>query len=266
MEITINGKMIGEREIARETQYHPANTFEEAHRMAAEALVVRELLLQQAERLGLGGEGRSEEARIEALIMREVKKEHPDAESCQRYYQNHLHRFRSPDLIEARHILFVANPSDTEALAAARAKAQDVIDLLKQHRDRFAELARELSACPSSKQGGNLGQLTRGSTVPEVETFLFELEPGQLCPVPVRSRYGFHVLEVLRRAEGRTLPFESVQDKIAAYLAERAWRHAVRQYIQLLIDTFEIAGVENLKVSPGLRTATLVESPITSDQ
>jgi peptidyl-prolyl cis-trans isomerase C len=242
MEITVNDKVIGEREIAHETQYHPADTFEQARRKAAEALVVRELLLQRAGRLMVEEDGA--EARIEALIAREVKIPRADAETCRRYYQTHLGRFRSPDLVEARHILFLADPDDAQAVAAARAKAENVIELLGQRPDRFAELARELSACSSSKQGGTLGQLTRGSTVPEFETFLFELEPGQLCPVPVRTRYGFHVLQLQRRVEGKTLPFEAVQEKIAEYLEESAWRVAVRQYIQLLVGRSKITGIE----------------------
>jgi peptidyl-prolyl cis-trans isomerase C len=217
---------------------------EDARRKAAGALVVRELLLQQARRLIVDNGDGPEETLIAALISREVEAPRTDEETCRRFYGNHLDRFRSPDLIEARHILFVAKPDDPEGLAAARAKAQSVIDLLEQRRDRFAELAEELSACPSSKQGGRLGQLTRGSTVPELETFLFELEPGQLCPVPVRSRYGFHVLEVQQRVEGKPLPFESVQEKIADYLEERAWRRAVRQYIQTLVNCSTITGVE----------------------
>lgn len=242
MEITVNEKVIGEREIAHETQYHPAATFEQARRKAAEALVVRELLLQRAGRLMVEEDGA--EARIEALIAREVKIPRADAETCRRYYQTHLGRFRSPDLVEARHILFLADPDDAQAVAAARAKAQNVIELLGQRPDRFGELARELSACSSSKHGGTLGQLTRGSTVPEFETFLFELEPGQLCPIPVRTRYGFHVLQLQRRVEGKTLPFEAVQEKIAEYLEERAWRVAVRQYIQLLVGRSKITGIE----------------------
>jgi peptidyl-prolyl cis-trans isomerase C len=250
MEVKVNGRIITEGEIARETQYHPADSFEAARRKAAEALVVRELLLQRASRLAI--EGEPEEVRISALMEREVKTPHADEETCRRYYQTHRDRFRSPDLIEARHILFVANPDDAEAVASARAKAQNAIELLTKQPARFPELARELSACPSAKQGGSLGQVTRGSTVPEVETFLFELEVGQLCPVPVRSRYGFHVLEVLRRVDGKTLPFEAVQKKIADYLEARVWRQAVHQYIQLLVGSSEIAGIELKGVSSPL--------------
>jgi peptidyl-prolyl cis-trans isomerase C len=244
MEITVNGKVISEREVARETQYHPADNFEAARRQAAEALVIRELLLQRARRLIADDANDQEETLIATLISREVRTPDADEETCRRFYRANPGRFRSPDLVQARHILFVAKPDEPEALAAARAKAQDVIDLLRQRPDRFAELAEELSACPSSKQGGSLGQLTRGSTVPEIETFLFELEPGQLCPVPVRSRYGFHVLQVQQRVDGKPLPFQSVQEKIASYLEERVWRQAVRQYIQVLIGAADITGIE----------------------
>jgi peptidyl-prolyl cis-trans isomerase C len=127
---------------------------------------------------------------------------------------------------------------------SARSKAAKTIEVLTQRPDRFPELARELSACTSAKEGGNLGQLTRGSTVPEFETFLFELEAGQLCPVPIRSRYGFHVLQVQKRVEGKTLPFEAVQQKIVSYLEERVWRQAVRQYIQLLVGQSNISGIQ----------------------
>jgi peptidyl-prolyl cis-trans isomerase C len=80
--------------------------------------------------------------------------------------------------------------------------------------------------------------------VPEVETFVFQLEEGQLCPVPVRSRYGYHVLRVERRVCGRPLPFEAVNEKIAAFLEDRVWRQAVRQYIELLIGSADIKGID----------------------
>jgi peptidyl-prolyl cis-trans isomerase C len=204
---------------------------------------VRELLLQRAGELGIEGGEAPDETRIEALLAREITTPRADMDACHRYYQNHLHRFRSPDLVQARHILFAAKANDADAFAAARAKAQSAIDLLQAQPHRFAELAKEFSACPSAKEGGNLGQLTRGSTVPELDIFLFELEPGQLCPVPIRSRYGFHVLEVQQKVEGRTLPFDNVREKIAQYLEQRVWRQAVRQYIELLVGRAKITGI-----------------------
>src|SRR3546814_13223891 len=87
-------------------------------------------------------------------------------------------------------------------------------------------MARELSDCSSGKEGGNLGQITRGSAVPEFETFLFNLEVGQICPLPIKSRFGFHIARLDHRIEGRQLPVETVKDRIAESLAEQVWRRA----------------------------------------
>jgi peptidyl-prolyl cis-trans isomerase C len=246
MQISVNGSLITEAEIARETQYHPASSLEEARQSAARALVIRELLVQQARRLGVSAEGVSDtdESRVSAVIERELNIPQADEATCRRYYEAQIRRFRSPDLIEARHILFPARLEDAAEVASARAKAANAIEVVQQRPDRFAELAGKLSACPSAKVGGSLGQLSRGSTIPELETFLFELEEGELCPVPVPSRYGFHVLRSDRRVDGRQLPFEAVQEKICHYLEERVWRQAVRQYIQLLIGAADIKGIK----------------------
>lgn len=259
MEVVVNGKVIGEQEIARETQYHPARSFEVARQAAVRAIVVRELLLQAAANLGLGPDDAGpieesetpEEATIRALIERHVKTPEADEEACRRYYQKNQSKFCSPDLMEARHILLMAAPDDEPGLESQRQQAVDAIAMLQKSPAKFGDLAKELSACPSGKQGGFLGQITRGETVPELETILLSLEEGQLCPVPVRTRYGYHVVRLERRISGERLPFDAVHDSIRAYLEERVWRHAVRQFIQLLIGEAEIEGV-NLEgtVSP----------------
>jgi peptidyl-prolyl cis-trans isomerase C len=244
MEVVVNGTIIPEREIARETQHHPAPSLEGARHQAARALAVRALLLQEAERLGLTAEATSDEDRIVAVIENEVRTPSADEQGCRRYYAANRVRFRSADLFEARHILLLINPEDPAAGVAVRRTAEEIIALLQRHPDNFTDMARERSACPSGKQGGSLGQITRGSTVPEIETFLLQLEPGQLCPVPVRSRFGYHVLHLERRVDGRQLPFEAVHKRIAAYLEERVWRQAIRQYISILAASAEIRGVD----------------------
>ncbi len=143
-----------------------------------------------------------------------------DEATCRRYYEANRARFRSPDLFAAQHILFAAAPDDDEARTAAKACAAEALRTLADSPDRFADLARAMSDCPSREQGGDLGQITRGSTVPEFETFLMSLDEGETCPVPVESRYGFHIVKLNRRATGRELPFEQVQQRIADYLAD----------------------------------------------
>lgn len=255
MTILVNGVEITERAIKAEIQYHPAASFEQAREAAARALVVRELLLQAAEHLGIsevapledpktGRRETREETLIRAVIERAVSIPVPDEDAYRRYYDNNRHRFRGEDIFEAAHILFLADPEDEAATARAKEQATAALSQVLETPNAFGALAKELSACPSAAQGGNLGQITRGQTAPEFETFLFNLEEGQICPVPVRTRFGYHVLRLDRRIEGRQLPFEAVKDRIAGYLREHAWRQAVSQYLQLLVGQADIRGIE----------------------
>jgi peptidyl-prolyl cis-trans isomerase C len=253
--VFVNGVEISEHAIGAELQYHPAGSIEAARKAATRALVVRELLLQAAARHGIdrpdppeSGQAdeheTDDEALIRTLIAREVRTPEPDEASCRRFYQQNLKRFRSPDLFEAAHMLFPADPAGAEASARAKCQATAVLREVLAAPERFAALARELSACPSGAQGGNLGQISRGQTVPEFETFLCNLEPGQICPVAVKTRFGYHVLRLDRRIGGAQLPFEAVRERIAAYLREHVWRRAVSQYLQLLVGRAEIEGIE----------------------
>jgi peptidyl-prolyl cis-trans isomerase C len=249
-EVIVNGVTLGEADIALEMQYHPAPSLEEARRAAAEALVVREVLLQEAERLGLavpagpaGGES-AEEVRIRLLLEREVRVPEPDAEACRTYYESNRERFRSPDLYEVSHILLAAPPDDPEARDRAGAAAEALLAELREAPGRFAALARAHSACPSRETGGSLGQVSRGQTVPELEAYLARAEEGVIAPDPVETRYGYHVVYLHRRVPGEALPFEVVVDRIADYLRESVTRRAIAQYVRLLLGRAQIQGID----------------------
>jgi peptidyl-prolyl cis-trans isomerase C len=247
MPITVNGTEIPDAAVDQEIQYHPAPTLDDARHSAARALVVRQLLLDEARALGLDGASATgdetpEDAAIRTLLDAEVRIPDADEATCRRYYENNMAKFRSPDLFEAAHILFPAAPDDDEARKAAKQQALETIQTLVDEPERFAELARERSACPSKAQGGSLGQISRGQTVPEFETFLYHLLPGTLCPVPVPTPFGFHVLRLDRRIDGCDLPFELVRERIAGYLHDASWQRAVHQYIQLLAGRGEVTG------------------------
>lgn len=238
--IRVNGTAIDEAAVLAEMQYHPAASAEEAGRRAAEALAVRELLLQRAAALGYD---RDEEDAIDRLIAAEVALPAPDDESCRRYYEANRSQFRSPTLYEARHILIPAMPEDEEERTAAKQQAEKLIALLQADPELFSQLAREYSVCSSKDNGGHLGQFASDTTVPEFETFLDELQVGQLSPAPVPTRYGFHVLQLIQRQPGRELPYENVQHRVSDYLCESVFRTAVRQYIAVLAAEAEISGV-----------------------
>ena len=240
--IRVNDRCIDDEEILREMQYHPAENADAARRAAAEWLVIRALLLDRARALGI--DVAHEETAIGDVIEREVDVPAPEEAECRRYYANNPSRFRSPDLVEAAHILLPARPDDEEERARAEALAGELIEVLSASPDRFGDVARARSACDSRHNDGRLGQLSRGDTVPEMETFLFNLEEGQLSPVPVKTRYGVHVVRVDKRVPGRALPYEAVSEKIAEYLKEASWRRAFGQYVRLLAGSARIAGLD----------------------
>jgi peptidyl-prolyl cis-trans isomerase C len=251
--VSVNGVAIAREDIARETQNHPADKPLAAWQAAARALVVRELLLQEAQRLKIVAEpladteGRREtepEAQIRQLIAGQVQTPQADEEACRRYYQSNRKRFRSGDLFEARHILLAAAPSDAKARAESRNQAKQIIDELKRDPHRFAALAEAMSVCPSSKVGGSLGQIGPGQTVPEFERALSTIAVGEVAEEPLETRYGIHVVVVDRRIEGRELPFEQVRERIAEWLTEKVRRTAIAQYLSILAGRAEIEGVE----------------------
>ncbi len=251
--VKVNGVAIPRDAIQREMQHHPAQKPIAAWQQAARALVIRELLMQRARRLGLtpeplsDAEGRWEtddEAVVRALVEREVTVPEPDDETCRRYHERNQARFRSPDIYEASHILFAALPSDREAYAQARADAEAVLATLHDNPDSFATLAQAYSRCPSAAQGGNLGQITRGQTTAEFERALFALAPGALCAEPVATQYGFHIIRLERKHDGRTLPYAAVAERIADYLTDTVRQHATAQYIARLVSAAQIEGIE----------------------
>jgi len=252
-QITVNGVEIAHDAISAEAQQHPAASPAEAFREAARALVIRELLLAEARAGGIAAEPQSddkgrretdEDAMIRSLLAQRITTPKADAQACRRYYEKNRARFTTGRIFEARHILVAAPVGETEARAKAKETAASLIFELTGNRSKFAELARIFSACPSREQGGNLGQLSKGSTVPEFETVLNQLAPGQLWPVPVPTQFGYHVIELDRRIEGNQLPFDMVHDRIAAYLEAASWSRAVSQFIGILMNKAEITGID----------------------
>lgn len=250
--VSVNGVSIARDAIIREMQHHPAGKPIAAWQQAARALVIRELLMQEARRLDIAPEPRTEDGRRETdeeaimrgLIDREVTVPKADDETCRRYYERHRSQFRSPDIYEAAHILFAALPADKEAYAKARAEAEGALAALREQPECFAVLARTHSSCSSAAQGGNLGQITAGQTTPEFEQALVALSPGQVCAAPVATRYGFHIIRLDRKHDGKLLPFELVAGRIAGYLNESVRRRADAQYIARLVSKAQIEGVE----------------------
>jgi peptidyl-prolyl cis-trans isomerase C len=250
-QVSVDGIVIPSKAIAAEVQNFPSCNPGEGWLAAARALVIRELLLQEARRLNIVAEPKTDvddreetadDALVRGLIEREVRVPIADEATSHRFYENNRRRFTSAVLYEADHILIGARRDDSASYAAARERAASIAAVLATEPDQFAELARAWSACPSATLGGSLGQIAPGDTTEEFEAALVSLAAGEISG-PVETRYGVHVIRLNRRIEGNTLPFEAVRERIEAYLDDHVRRQATAQYIALLIGRADIRGI-----------------------
>lgn len=157
------------------------------------------------------------------------------------------------EAVNARHILI--RPEENEAgeldWDAALAEANEILAQLRAGAD-FAVLAAAHSDDGTADQGGELGFFTRGMMVPEFEEAAFALEEGEISE-PVRTQYGYHIIQVLerRRAEGEE--FENAKESIRQSLQQQRLQQALNEWIGGLRST---AKVEIL--DPVLNAVTLV--------
>lgn len=237
MPICVNQHELTDDEVAAELPNHQQRP--NPTQAAVEALVIRHVLLDEAERLGL--REMDDEASIDALLQAEVSLPRVDEDNCRRHYQQHPTRFTVGERVEVSHILFQVTPG--VSLPALRAQAEHVLQQLQQSPERFSELALRYSNCPSAAVGGQLGQLGRGECVPEFERVVFSMAPG-LLPRLLESRHGLHIVWLARRIDGHLLPYEHVAEQIRKTL--QAWNQDVawRQYVHVLVGKAQISGVE----------------------
>lgn len=238
MPIIVNQHELTDAEVEQEIAQHQdaANPL----KSATTAVVLRHLLLDEATRLHI--EGADDEMRIDSLLALAVPVLEPDRDACLRHYQQHPQHFTVGELVEVDHILFQVTPG--LPLEALRIVAQQTLDEILETPELFGDRARTLSNCPSGAVGGNLGQLGRGDSVAEFERVVFGMSPGLVLPRLLETRFGLHIVRLIRRIEGRLLPFEQVADAIASALQQANRDIAWRQFLQVLVGAAHIEGIE----------------------
>jgi peptidyl-prolyl cis-trans isomerase C len=243
--IMVNDSHISADEINAEVQYHPAENLALAKYLSMQALVIRELLIQRVVELGI--KQREEALRdldnvIDTLLFAEVTSPKASSEECRRYYNNNLQIFCTSPLFEVAHILYLAPPEDQSARTKALQRATLALSKIKENPQLFVEIARSESACSSGAEGGRLGQIAQGQTMPEFEKALFSMVAGEMSDQPVPTEVGYHIIRVDERVDSQQLPFEHVQEWIERDLNEKSWNKAFQQYIQLLAGRSTISG------------------------
>src|SRR5262245_30236799 len=128
------------------------------------------------------------------------------------YFDQHQEEYRLPERVTAQHILFKTQGKKPEEIDAIQKKAREVLERAKKGED-FGKLAKQFSDDSSASRGGDLGSFGRGQMVPPFEQAAFSLGVGAISDL-VKSDFGFHIIKVNEKQEGRLRPFEEMKEAV----------------------------------------------------
>lgn len=193
--------------------------------------------------------GEAERQIIEAMVDAEVQSPQPNEDECQRYFDANPSQFVVGQALHVRHILFAVTPGvNVHALTVHAEKALLELTRNDASPERFAQLAAELSNCPTSTQGGDLGWIGPDDCAPELANELFHQKHSQwgmgVHPRLIHTRFGFHIIEVLNRRAGKQPAYTEVHERIKALLAMQSRARALHQYMSLLVGEAQLDGIE----------------------
>ena len=193
--------------------------------------------------------GAAEQQAIEAMTDDEVRAPEPTDEECRRYYEANKPHFIVGQALHVRHILFAVTPGVNVHALTQRAEAA-LLDLIRKDvpAGRLEQLAAQLSNCPSSAQGGDLGWVSPEDCAPELANELFYQTDSRwgmgVHPRLVHTRFGLHIIEVLGRRKGTLPAYEEVATGIRQRLQHQSRATALRQYMRLLVGQARVEGIE----------------------
>ncbi|MGB7131124.1 MAG: peptidylprolyl isomerase [Candidatus Sulfotelmatobacter sp.] len=147
-------------------------------------------------------------------------------QELQAYYDQHRDQYRVAEQVKVSHILIktpLPGPDgkvDEKGVAEAQARAEDLLKQLRAGAN-FEDLAKKYSEDPgSAKEGGSLGWIGRGRTVPEFEKAAFSLPIGKISDL-VKSSYGFHIIRVDGKQEAHMKTLDEVKSDIEPILKQQ---------------------------------------------
>ncbi|WP_353062571.1 peptidyl-prolyl cis-trans isomerase [Tunturibacter psychrotolerans] len=172
------------------------------------------------------------------------------------YYNAHKDQYQVKEQAKVRHILIaVPAGSDAKVDAAAKTKAEDILKQIKSG-GNFADLASKNSDDPGSKtQGGELGWLDPGKTVPEFDKAAFSLPVGQTSDL-IKTQFGYHILQVEDKKTAHLRPLEEVKAEIVPVLEQQRVGAAEQTFASALAADAKKNGLGKAAASKGLHTVT----------
>ncbi len=200
-------------------------------------LVKKELLYQEAKKKGYEKDPeyqkKVEEFKkltlISLLLEKEIEeKAKATDKDVKDYYESHKSEMTTGSQIRASHILVKSED-----------EAKKILEQVKKGGD-FAKIAKEKSIdTGSAKNGGDLGFFSKGQMVPEFEQAAFSLKEGEIAG-PVKTRFGYHIIKVTARKEGKPLEFDKIKDLLTQKVAAEKQKAAFDSYIEGLKKSYNV--------------------------
>ena len=179
-----------------------------------------------------------QQAWVKEQIKDAPKATDADAEE---FYTKNPDQFKKPEQVRASHILLSVAADAPEATVQEKQKAAAAIAARVKGGEAFDKLAAELSEDPSAKQNsGDLNFFTKEQMVPEFSTAAFGMKKGDISE-PVKSQFGFHIIQVTDRKDAETMTLEAVKPQLLAFLNQKMQSTQVEKLIK---DVREKAAVE----------------------
>ncbi|MBV71004.1 MAG: hypothetical protein CMH52_06590 [Myxococcales bacterium] len=182
------------------------------------------------------------------------------------YYDANLKRYEIKEQVRASHILIKVGKKDDEAKQkTAEKKAKDVFKLATAKGADFAKLAKEHSEGPTKSRGGDLSFFTKGRMVPAFEKVAFALEKGKVSE-PVKTQFGWHIITVTDKKEGRQRTLDEVKESIGKLLQNKKSRKAKAKLLTKLktsgkVETFlpKAPAAKAAKIGKGAPKSNLIK-------
>src|SRR3984957_19828296 len=139
---------------------------------------------------------------------------------------------------------------DEKGVTEAQHRAEDLLKQIKAGAN-FEELAKKYSEDPgSAKEGGSLGFIQRGRTVPEFEKAAFSLPKGQISDL-VKSSYGFHIIRVDDKQEAHMKTLDEVKDEIEPVLKQQKAQQMAQKQAEALLSSAKAEGLDAAAAAKG---------------
>ena len=191
-------------------------------------------------------------------IQNGVQVTHDD---LQAYYNGHRDQYRVAEQVKVSHILIktpLAGPDgkvDEKGVAEAQRRAEDLLKQLKAGA-KFEDLAKKNSEdTGSAKEGGSLGWIGKGRTVPEFEKAAFSLPKGQISDL-VKSSYGFHIIRVDDKQDAHMKTLDDVKGEIEPILKQQKTHEAAQKQAEELLQQAKTQGLDAAAGAKGVSVAT----------